>query len=1100
MSHGKCKHCGESTSSHPEHECRHKHSKCYVCQERGHISTACPKRQVRHASGQAKHGKPPKSKAGTHQVESVADVDSSSNSSDGEEDTYSLYALSSKSCSPPLRVDVSVCSKPLRMDVDTGATFSVIGETTYRKLLSDKSLESSNIVLETYDKQQIHVVGELPVTVGYKDQTYENLRLCVVPGERTPLLGRDWMQKIRLEWSELFSVNSVAGSTNEEFWKVKYPALFEPGIGKVRDYQATIRLKSDAKPKFCRARPVSYADVDKVSSELDRLEEAGIIKPVVFAEWASPVVIVPKSDGNIRICGDFKTTVNPCIEVDQYPLPTPEDLFAQLSGSTVFSKLDLSHAYQQIELDEESRKLLVINTHKGLRQYTRLPFGVASAAAIFQRVIESVLQGIPSTATYQDDILIGGRTWQEHNKTLDQILSRLNSFGLRLKIGKCQFGVTKVQYLGFGLSAAGIEPLPDKIRPILDAPEPTNVSELKSFLGCITYYSKFLPDLSSSLEPLHVLLRNAQKWYWSSEQQLAFEKAKLLLLDAPVLCHYDPCKPLVVHVDASPYGLGAVLSHLDSDGCDHPIAFASRKLSSAERNYSQLDKEALAVVYGVTKFHKYVSGRVFTIVTDHKPLLGIIGEGKAIPQLSSPRMHRWAVSLAAYSYHLVYREGSKNGNADCLSRLPVGAEPKFVPVPGEIHQVFSHVDTVLSVKCIRRGTASDPVLSKVVEWLQSGWPDDSFTPDSEVLPYFRRRNELSLHDGCVLFGSRVVVPPSVRQRILHELHELHPGVTRMKALARSYVYWPNIDSDIETIVKKCVPCQENRKSPPSASLHPWEWPNKPWYRVHVDYAGPIDGKMFLILVDAHSKWMDVHIVPSTNAQSTIEKFEQSFATLGLPQVMVSDNGSMFTSSEMQHFLSSNGIKHITSAPYHPSSNGLAERAVQTFKSAMKKLSGISWQSRVSKFLARYRITPHSTTGSPPALLMFGRRPRCALDRVKPDLSAKVIERQEQQKLVHDSRAKDREFSAGDKVFYRDYSTNASAKYSPGVIVRSTGPVSVEVKDGNDQLHRRHHDQLLQRDTEESSLPVEQSTTNETECGVKLSARRNRGVPKDRLNL
>jgi len=232
-------------------------------------------------------------------------------------------------------------------------------------------------------------------------------------------------------------------------------------------------------------------------------------------------------------------------------------------------------------------------------------------------------------------------------------------------------------------------------------------------------------------------------------------------------------------------------------------------------------------------------------------------------------------------------------------------------------------------------------------------------------PYEQRKHELSVEDGCVLWGSRVVVPSAGREAVVRLLHEGHPGISRMKALARGVVWWPALDSQLESKVKECVACQSSRKSPPKAPLHPWEWPTKPWVRLHVDFAGPFLGKTLMVIVDAHSKWLEASIVSSPSAEQAIRVLRHVFSTHGLPEVLVSDNGSAFTSAQFQTFVKLNGFRHVKSAPYHPASNGLAERAVQTVKEALKKTTG-DLETRLARFLFQYRLTPHSTTGQLPA--------------------------------------------------------------------------------------------------------------------------------------
>ena len=291
-----------------------------------------------------------------------------------------------------------------------------------------------------------------------------------------------------------------------------------------------------------------------------------------------------KRDGTVRLCGDYKLTVNRVAKIDSYPLPRIEDLFAKLSGGKTFTKLDLAHAYLQLVLEEKSRTYLTINTHKGLFQYNRLPFGVASAPAIFQRTIETILQGLPNTCVYLDDILVTGETEEDHIRNLEAVLSRLESAGIRLKREKCVFMQPSIEYLGHQISAAGLKPTAEKIRAITDAPTPTNVSQLKSFLGLLCYYSKFLPNMATLLAPLYELLRKQSEWSWGAEQENAFQAAKELLTSSNLLHHYDPKKSIVLSCDALPYGVGTVLSHKIGNE-ERPIAFASRSLSTAERKY-----------------------------------------------------------------------------------------------------------------------------------------------------------------------------------------------------------------------------------------------------------------------------------------------------------------------------------------------------------------------------------------------------------------------------------------------------------------------------------------------------------------------------------
>ncbi|KAL5502973.1 hypothetical protein EMCRGX_G009841 [Ephydatia muelleri] len=335
----------------------------------------------------------------------------------------------------------------------------------------------------------------------------------------------------------------------------KFPQLFREELGKMAKITARLTRKEDTSPVFMKARPVPYSLRHKVETELERMVEIGALTPVSWSEWASPIVVVPKSDGSVRICGDFRVTVNPSLKVDQYPLPRVEDILATLQDSTTFSKIDLQSAYLQMELEEGSKEVTTINTQKGLYRFNRLAFGIASASAIWQRAMDQVLMGIPKTQCLLDDIIVAGSSVEEHLTLLEQVLDRLAQYNLTLN---------KKKY---------------------------NITQLRAFLGMVNYYHRFLPNLSHKLAPLHWLLQKGVKWEWTEDCTQVFQDVKLLMASETVLTHFKRALAVNLACDASPYGLGAVLSHVLLDGTEQPIAYASRTLSSAE-NYSQIDKEA----------------------------------------------------------------------------------------------------------------------------------------------------------------------------------------------------------------------------------------------------------------------------------------------------------------------------------------------------------------------------------------------------------------------------------------------------------------------------------------------------------------------------
>ncbi|XP_038119282.1 uncharacterized protein K02A2.6-like [Culex quinquefasciatus] len=378
-----------------------------------------------------------------------------------------------------------------------------------------------------------------------------------------------------------------------------------------------------------------------------------------------------------------------------------------------------------------------------------------------------------------------------------------------------------------------------------------------------------------------------------------------------------------------------------------------------------------------------IFGRSFRLQTDHAPLLRIFGSRKGIPVYTANRLQRYALTLLLYDFTIEHVPTEKFGHADVLSRL-ISNHAK----PDEDYVIASiTLDNDLSFRVVERDTQVDPLLKKIYRYLRNGWPQKHTIVDSEILRFFARQDSLSTVDGCVLFGERLVIPERHRQRCLRQLHQGHPGISRMKAIARSYVYWPSIDDDVEALVKACKHCASAARSPPHSAPVPWPRPTGPWKRVHVDFAGPMQGAYFLLIVDAYTKWPEVIKTNRITSVATIGMLRSVFARLSMPELLVSDNGTQFTSAEFLEFCSTNGIQHLTTAPFHPQSNGQAERFVDTFKRAVKKIQAgrSSIDEALDVFLMTYRTTPNRQVegGVSPSEAMFGRRIRTNLELLLP---------------------------------------------------------------------------------------------------------------------
>nr|XP_055061179.1 uncharacterized protein K02A2.6-like [Misgurnus anguillicaudatus] len=840
-----------------------------------------------------------------------------------------LFAIETKGdkVNKPYYVYVRINNRRVKMEIDTGAAVSVISEKLYRRRFHKVKLSPANCILKTYSKESLELKGKITVQVKCNEQT-TMLELMIVKGDGPSLMGRDWSSRLNLNWSQLNKL-SVSSETVDQLCD-RYASVFQPDLGMLKGISAKLHVVKDAVPKFCKPRTVPYALKQSVEKELCKLEKEGVISPVSYSEWAAPIVCIPKKDDSVRICGDYKVTINPWLEVDQYPLPRTQDLFTKLSGGQKFTKLDLSQAYQQVPLEESSKRYLTVNTQKGLYIYNRLPYGVASAPAIFQKIMDQILQGMEGVICYLDDILITGKDTKQHMENLEEVLKRLQASNLRVRREKCLFFQSSVSYLGHVIDSDGIHPMKEKTDAIKKAAIPENVTELRSFLALLNYYGKFIPNLSTIIKPMTELLHKDIAWSWSENCQAAFEDAKRHLMSNQVLIHFDPDLPLILACDASPVGVGAVISHRMSDGSERPIAFASRMLTKTERNYSQIKKEALGLVFGVMKFHEYLFGRQFILVTDHKPLLKILGPKTGVPTLAAARMQRWSLILSAYKYEIQYKRSEHHGNADALSRLPLKNEDvRSNPV-----YRLSYLDELpVTAVDIAQTTETDPVLKKVKDYVMSGWP--KHIVEEKIKPYFAKKFELSVEHDCLLWGYRVVIPETLRDRLLAELHDSHWGMVKMKSLARSYFWWPTLDMNIEEIVSQCSVCQQQRSMPTPVPVHTWKWSTGPWERIHLDFAEDHQ-QMLLVVMDAHARWPEIFPMQSTTSAKTIEVLRNLFASYGLPQEVVTDNGPQFTSREFDEFLLLNGVKHTKSPAYHPASNGLAERLVQNLKKHLQK--------------------------------------------------------------------------------------------------------------------------------------------------------------------
>ncbi|XP_043249938.1 uncharacterized protein K02A2.6-like [Colletes gigas] len=941
----------------------------------------------------------------------------------------------------------------VRFEIDSGAAVTIVGKNFVKQQFPDAQIEKSELQLFTFCKTTVPVIGYVKVRVQYKGMS-KLLHMYVTSMNREPLMGREWIRQLTVQLNDTVWVLSANREPELQSILQRYQSKLDPSCSKIKKIQARLTLKETAKSIFLKARKVPFKIMPLVEQEIKRLVGEGILQETNTSSWATPIVPVLKKDNSVRLCGDFSVTVNQQLVVDEYPLPTIDELFSTLAGGQKFSKIDLKQAYLQMEVHPEDREILTLNTHRGLFKCTRLLYGIASAPAIWQREIEKVLQGIPGISVFLDDIKITGPDDQTHLERLNAVLTRLAEYNIRMNMEKSEFLVDGIHYCGHYIDRNGIHKERKKMEAIEQMPRPRNISELRAFLGLVNYYGRFIRNLSTILTPLHTLLEKVGgkpvPFKWTRSCEAAFAAAKRAFTSNEVLAHYDPKLPLIVACDASKYGVGAVLSQKYPDGSERAIQYASQSLSRTQRNYAQIDKEAYAIIYALKKFYQFLYGNRFTLYTDHKPLTQIFSPSKALPIQSAMRMQHYKIFLQAFNYDIKYKN-TIHSNADALSRLPVHSEDNNDFDIVDDYEIKLIDSLPITFKELATGTAKDAKLQQLVQALQSGRhlkPNERFN-----VPL----TEFSCQQGILMRDSKVLIPRKLRNKILDELHEGHLGIVKMKSLARRYCWWPGIDSDLERLAKDCGNCNLVRNNPPKIQVQTWPQTERVFQRVHIDYAGPFKGHYFFVLVDAFSKWPELFITNDITSSTTIEKCRQVFATFGIPEMIVSDNGRHFTSHEFKEFLKFNGIVHKTTAPFHPATNGLAERWVQTFKLMLnKKLQGTlvtkkELQVAVHQILLRYRNTPHQSTGESPAERMFNRRLRTRLDLLLPR------ENTVHEKGLDKKRGIVRELQLGDRVECRNY--YGKEKWALGRVKQRLGYVHYVIRLDNGKEWKRHINQI-----------------------------------------
>lgn len=1037
----KCKHYG--FKNHTSDECKYKKAVCHSCKVTGHIATVCKNKRSNVNFLSEQDNRPVDFT--TTQMKNIYNVDCSGSQEES------------------LTAEINIDDKMYKFIVDSGSAVSIMNMQKYKSHFGKHKLCKIDLKLFAYSGHSIEVLGAFTSRVKY-GMKRRMMKFIVANSNGPAILGRDFLSAFQLTFTQ---INHIQHKPTLDSLMAKYESIFSGKLGKFVHQKIHLDVKPGSKPMFCKPRNIPYAFRQQVETELDRLEAIGVITPTVSNEWGTPLVPILKEDGTIRICADYKVTLNKCLTDDRHPLPRIENIFNALEGGTSFSKLDLEMAFNQLELDSESAKLAAWSTTRGVYWVNRLPFGIKTATGIFQRTMETIFQGLNGVFTFVGDIIVTGRTDAEHLANLDKVFDRIKSSGLQLKRSKCRFFQNSVKYLGHIVDRNGLSKTTERVQAIIEAPQPQEASEVRAFAGLINYYGRYIKNLAHIMNPMYKLLRKGTQFKWTMDCERAFKQIKEEVARKVTLSHFNSNLPIILETDASERGIGGVLSHRLANGEERPVAFFSRTLTKAESNYPVIQKEALAIVEATKKFYQYVVGHKFIMRTDHKPLIAIFGDKKGIPSIAAARMQRWALHLSAFDYEIVHKKGENNCVADALSRLPIphGMEEELA-VEGKTFVNFVEESGIrLDQEAIRRETATDPILSKVFGAVRDGYKLNA--TNSHLEPYMRRINELTIESGILMWGYRIIIPARHRKTVMESIHSTHLGIVKCKAMARSHVWWPGIDAELENLIKNCEPCAKMRPDPIKAPLKTWENSGKPWSRIHIDYAGPVDNNYYLVIIDSFSKWPEIFKTKTITASFTIEKLKQVFARFGLPEVIVSDAGTQFTSSFFQEFVKRNGIKSVITPPGHPATNGAAENAVKTFKKAFKAALLNAKQNRSSKncddivlrYLIDYRSTAHCSTKRTPAKLLLGKEIRTRLHLLRPTPAAQEIDNSRRKQEENFRGRRQINFKNGESVMIRDYSNPNQPGWMRARVKEVLGSRTVLCKLENGRIIKRHVNQM-----------------------------------------
>jgi len=1016
----------------------------------------------------------------------------------GSDQIYVLTSNKSQEVKRKLFASLMLGQSTIRFLLDCGATVNLLSEEIAKKALgSEYKMRPAQSNLRMYDKTELKTVGMITATViNPKTNEQHAVDFYITKNHNDPILGSEACQRLKFLTVNLERIlalddtKRVTVKTQEDVNK-QFSDLFQ-GIGKLEG-KLHLVVDPSVPPVRVPLRKLPVPIKEKVRAELLSMVESGIIEPVNEpSEWISALVVVAKANGGIRLCVDTKP-LNKALKRNHYLMPTLEDILPELQDAKVFTTCDVSKAFYHVQLDDESKKLTTFESPFGRFRFLRMAFGLSVSPEEWMRRLHEVLYGLKGVACIADDILVYGcgKTLEEanadHDENLTALLIRCRESGIRLNKEKFKYKRDSVAYMGHELTRTGLQIDLNKVKAIREMPAPVDKKGVQRLLGVATYLSRYAPVFSQQTATLRSLLESKNEFRWDEEiHGKAFEQLKLTFENAPVLSYFDVNKEITVQCDASQDGLGACLLQEGK-----PIAFVSRALSASEKSYAQIEKELLAIVFAMERFHTYVFGSSIKIETDHKPLLTIVK--KALT--SAPkRLQRMLLRLQNYDFELIYRPGTQLVLADTLSRA-------YLPradTRGSASELFSEDIAALQDEdkndyivaseyvqdLIKKAIETDDHYKALKHQIHTGWPERAKNVSKELQQYLPYCDELIVENGLIFKGTSLFVPQAIRQEMVERAHMSHAGINSSIRRARDAVYWPNMNSEITKHISKCEICQRIASESQKEPMILRELATRPWQFVATDLF-EFRQQSYLITVDYFSNYFEIDRLEEKKAKDVIRCLKKHFSAYGIPERVFSDFGPPYNSSDFRDFAKIYEFKHVISSPTYSQSNGKAESGVKIAKMLMKK--SVEAGTDFNICLLNWRNIPNENLLLSPVQILMGRRTRTLLPMSSKKLDtpeSKTVNlrsalAQEKQAKYYDrgSRLKPT-LSVGETVRAR---LHTNRDWEKGQVVKVLPFRSYIVKNEDDREFRRNSRHV--RFTTEPALELKEVADPEMNSGI-----------------